>query len=244
MGRRVSGSWILAGALTALIALPLLRAQSNGLGQKQQTQPAAPSSQDQNQKKTQDGGNPFPEDEGNVPVMPSSNAPDVPSGATGEAHVSAPAVDSDPVRSPDDETRGASGDNVSGFSSSASGTDDILTPPPDDTQGKKKKQDDAEIETFPKENPKEDMDVGSYYMDQKNWRGALSRFQSAMVLAPDNPDVYWGMAECERHLGQFAAARENYKKVMEYDPGSRHAKEAKKALQDPEIANAKPGEKQ
>ena len=28
--------------------------------------------------------------------------------------------------------------------------------------------------------------------------------------------------------------------VMEYDPGSRHAKEAGKALQDPEIANAKP----
>ena len=49
-----------------------------------------------------------------------------------------------------------------------------------------------------------------------------------------------GLAEAERHLGDFADARDNYKKVMEYDPGSRHAKESGKALQDPEIANAKP----
>jgi tetratricopeptide (TPR) repeat protein len=247
MGRGVSGSWVLAAALGALIAAfsasPLVRAQAAGSGQKQQGQ----SQTNQNGQKpaAQDGGNPFPEDEGNVPVMPTSNAPDVSSGASGDAHATVPAVDSDPVRSPEDEAPGAGGDNVSGFSSSASGTDDILAPPPDeDTQGKKKKQGDAEIQTFPKETPQEDMNVGNYYLDQKNWRGALSRFQSAMVLAPDNPDVYWGMAECERHLGQFAAARENYMKVMEYDPGSHHAKEAKKALQDPEIANAKPAGKQ
>ena len=30
----------------------------------------------------------------------------------------------------------------------------------------------------------------------------------------------------ERHLGDFADARANYLKVREYDPGSRHAKDA------------------
>ncbi len=34
-------------------------------------------------------------------------------------------------------------------------------------------------------------------------------------------------------------ARQNYQKVMDYDPGSRHAKDAARALKDPEIANAK-----
>jgi hypothetical protein len=29
---------------------------------------------------------------------------------------------------------------------------------------------------------------------------------------------------------------------MDYDPGSRHAKEARKALEDPAIANAKPSQ--
>jgi tetratricopeptide (TPR) repeat protein len=56
--------------------------------------------------------------------------------------------------------------------------------------------------------------------------GRIVAFQSALVLDPYNPDVYWGLAECERHLGDFADARANYKKVMEYDPGSRHAKDA------------------
>ena len=79
-----------------------------------------------------------------------------------------------------------------------------------------------------------------YYLDNKDWKAALSRFQSALVLDPDNPDVYWGLAEAERHLGNFADARANYQKVMDYDPGSRHAKEARKALQDPDFANAKP----
>ena len=40
--------------------------------------------------------------------------------------------------------------------------------------------------------------------------------------------------------GDFADARANYLKVTEYDPDSRHAKDARKALKDPEIANAKP----
>jgi tetratricopeptide (TPR) repeat protein len=245
MGRGISGSWVLAAALAALIASPSLRAQATDQKQQGQSQNQPSSQTDQNGSQkpaTQDNGNPFPEDEGNVPVMPSSNSPDVTSGETGVAHATAPAVDSDPVRSPDSVDPGAS-DSVSGFSSSTSGTD-LAPSPDDDTQGKKKKQGDEVIQTFPKETAEQDMNVGSYYLDIKDWRGALSRFQSAMVLAPDNPDVYWGLAESERHLGQFAAARENYTKVMEYDPGSHHAKEAKKALQDPQVANAKAGEKQ
>jgi Flp pilus assembly protein TadD len=81
-------------------------------------------------------------------------------------------------------------------------------------------------------------------MDQKNWKAAQSRFQSALVLAPEEPDVYWGLAESARHLGNFAEARANYQKVIEYDPGSRHAKEAQKILNDPEMANAKAGAKE
>ena len=89
------------------------------------------------------------------------------------------------------------------------------------------------------ESAKEDIDVGGYYLDKKNWHAAMSRFQSAMVLDPENPDVYWGLAEAERHLGDFAEARAYYQKVVDYDPDSKHAKEASKALKDPEIANAK-----
>ena len=59
-----------------------------------------------------------------------------------------------------------------------------------------------------------------------------------LVLSPEEPEVYWGLAESARHLGNFADARANYLKVVEYDPGSRHAKDAAKLLKTPEIANA------
>jgi tetratricopeptide (TPR) repeat protein len=85
----------------------------------------------------------------------------------------------------------------------------------------------------------EDIEVGQYELDRKNWKAALSRFESAMVLAPDEPEVYWGLAESERHLGNLAEARGYYQKVVDYDPDSKHGKEARKALKEPEIANAK-----
>jgi len=59
------------------------------------------------------------------------------------------------------------------------------------------------------------------------------------VLDPENPDVYWGLAESQRHTGDYASAKANYLKVTEYDPDSKHGKEAKKILKDPEVANAK-----
>jgi tetratricopeptide (TPR) repeat protein len=233
-------TWILtAGVLIAFTAAaaPVLYAQASqnqpaqsGNSQPANAQkPAAPAAQ---------GGNPFPEDEKSVPLMPAANAPDFSSDMSG-GHAAAPAVDKDPVRSPDDEAPDAS-DATDGFSSSRSGLGNVMAPPPDEPRRKGKNGDDSVLDTFPKETTKEDVNVGTYYLQIHDWKGALSRFQSALVLAPDNPDVYWGLAESERHLGQYAAARGNYLKVMEYDPGSHHAKDAKKALRDPEIANAKP----
>ena len=176
---------------------------------------------------------------GSVPVMPSGNAPspDLDAGAdNGRAAV--PAVDRDPVRSPDDTASDASSQSQS-FSSSLSGLDN-LAPAPDDEQPGKHKKGQEDVVPEHHETAKEDLSVGAYYLDNKDWRAALSRYQSALVLAPDEPDVYWGLAESERHLGNFADARANYQKVIDYDPDSRHAKDAAKALKEPELANAKP----
>jgi tetratricopeptide (TPR) repeat protein len=151
-----------------------------------------------------------------------------------------PAVDFDPVRTPE-QAGDAAESGEQKYSSSQAGMSDLIPGPDDDTaQPGKKRATNAEIEPEHQESAPEDENVGSYYLANKDWKGALSRFESALVLDPDNPDVYWGLAECQRHLGDFADARANYLKVMEYDPGSHHAKDARKILEDPEIANAKP----
>lgn len=183
--------------------------------------------------------NPFPEDDNNVPVLPSGN-PAIPSPPAADSGPppALPPDDMDPVRSPDDPVN-STASTSSDSSSSLADMDKLLEPPPDeDTRKGKKGKDLAPPEH--QETAKEDESVGSLYLDQHDWKGALSRFESAVVLDPENPDVYWGLAEAERHMGRFAEAKANYQKVMDYDPGSRHAKDAKKLLKEPELANAAP----
>jgi tetratricopeptide (TPR) repeat protein len=186
---------------------------------------------------TQTNSNPFPEDTTSVPVMPTRVSPDLaPGDEEPSEHAPMPDEDADPVRSPED----AADSSGSSSSSSLAGMGDLNPPDDDTTQPGKHKRKGEEVVPEHHETAAEDENVGSYYLSNKDWKGALSRFQSALVLDPDNPDVYWGLAECERHMGDFADARANYLKVREYDPGSRHAKDAAKALEDAEIANAKP----
>ncbi len=185
--------------------------------------------------------NPFPGDTSSVPVLPSRNTPEFSPGmdqGADSAGIPLPGEDLDPVRSPDDPAPEVSGGQGQSWSSSLSGLDKLL-PQPDGGLPSKKRRDRSLEESAHQETASEDISVGSYYLDTKDWKGALSRFESALVLDPDNPDVYWGLAESQRHLGDFADARANYLKVVEYDPGSHHSKEARKALDDPAIANAR-----
>jgi hypothetical protein len=189
--------------------------------------------------------NPFPEDTANVPVMPSKDTSAVPQGTYGGGdgtdgnRLPLPSDETDPVRSPDDAAAGGDSAPDQSSSSSSAGMDRILKGVDDDTQPQGKKRKLAVKEPEHQETSAEDIEVGKYELDRKNWKAALSRFESAMVLAPDEPEVYWGLAESERHLGNFAEARSYYQKVAEYDPDSKHGKEAIKALKEPEIANAK-----
>ena len=174
--------------------------------------------------------------------MPSKSTPALPEGTYNgavNAQASLPGDDLDPVRSPDDPAPDAASGQPEESSSSRAGLENLLTRPEDDQPEKSKKRVLAVKEPTHQEAASKDLDVGGYYLQTKNWKAALSRFESALVLDPENPDVYWGLAEADRHLGNFADARANYQKVAEYDPDSRHGKEAIKALKEPEIANGK-----
>jgi len=182
------------------------------------------------------GSNAFPEDTSNVPVVSAKSMAEGDGGNDG-SHMALPSEDYDPVRSPDDASAPVDEGQGDSSSSSSAGMDKLLPGPGDDVPDRKGKHATEEPEHVA--GAPEDISVGDYYLQTKNWKAALSRFESAMVLAPDNPDVFWGLAEAERHLGNFADARKNYQIVVDYDPDSRHGKDARKALKDPEIENAK-----
>jgi len=185
--------------------------------------------------------NPFPEDTSSIPIMPSKNTPAAsPDSVYSRAPIaesSLPGEDLDPVRSPDDPAPTTASSPDEDSSSSLAGLERLLPRPEEDQPSKKKKL--IVKEPTHQEASSKDIEVGTYYLQTRDWRGALSRFESALVLDPENPDVYWGLAEANRHLGNLADARANYTKVAEYDPDSHHGKDAAKALKAPEIANGK-----
>ena len=231
-----TGNSVTLALACCLAAAPLLLAQAPANAPTPQQQSRPSDAQKPPAKAPQPSeSNPFPEDTNAVPVLPNATSPaEAPAwDGTNPGSTSLPGEENDPVRSPDDPTADSS--NSSSSSSSLTGLDRVIAPPPDnEKRGKNAKQAPEHQETAA-----EDENVGSYYLSTKNWRAALSRYQSALVLDPENPEVYWGLAESQRHLGDFAKAKANYLKLLDYDPDSKHAKEAKKALEDPKIENAK-----
>jgi hypothetical protein len=222
----------LALGASGTCARPALAESGGG----QQTPSQIPPADDSKKPKAPTDSNPFPEDTNTVPVLPSKNTSATPASEPADnERVPLPGSDSDPVKSPDDSTTAP---DASEGSSSNAGLDNLLKPPPDTEQQNKHRRGAGQEIEHP-ESAKEDESVGDYYLEQRNWKAARSRFESALVLDPENPDVYWGLAEAEKHLGDYARAKGNYMKVMEYDPDSRHGKDAKKILKEPEIENAK-----
>jgi tetratricopeptide (TPR) repeat protein len=243
-GCLMAAQWLLAQAPAA--GDP--RSQSKPANENQK--PGQPNSS-QPGAATQSSSNPFPEDTSTVPVMPSKITPPLPTGTyhveDRESDISPVPLrgeDIDPVRSPDDPTPSFASstdtDSSADSSSSLTGLGSLLPKPGDDQQGGKKRKINVKEPTH-QEAASKDIDVGSYYLDRKNWKAALSRFESAMILDPENPEVYWGMAEAEHHLGDYVHAKEHYLKLLEYDPDGPHGKQARKELKDPALDKAQSG---
>jgi tetratricopeptide (TPR) repeat protein len=180
--------------------------------------------------------NPFPGEDPNAPVIP------VPGGGSGADSSSAGSgdgsggvsrrgddPDGDPVRSPDSHAHMATGD---GFSSSRRGLNDL----PAEDDGKAKPGQSARVKTR-EQTVKEDIDVGNFYIDKRNWKAAQARFTSAFSLDSENPDAVFGLAETERHLQLYKEAAGHYKLFLSYDPDGPHSKAARKGLEEAESAS-------
>ena len=176
------------------------------------------------------GGNEFPGENADAPIIPVDPGPNASAaggeqgGKDGETRSSSGDRGDDPVRSPD----GTGSDD--GFSSSNAG----LSPRSND--------DDVPATAKPARSRakeiKEDIDVGGFYLDKKNWKAAKERFETAFALDAENPDAVLGLAEAERHLQELDKARTHYELFLSYDPDGPHSKAARKALEQVESQQA------
>ena len=181
-----------------------------------------------------DGDNPFPGESSDAPIIPVDPQP----GQGGDARQPVPAEDggkagadpdSDPVKSPD----GAGAPADDGFSSSRQGLRPAAAADePDPRTGKQVKK--KTLEQLVQEN----VDIGSFYLDRKNWKAAQGRFQDALTLNAESAEAVWGLAEAERHLNLYADALKHYQLFLSYDPDGPHGKAARKAAVEMEGAVA------
>jgi tetratricopeptide (TPR) repeat protein len=76
----------------------------------------------------------------------------------------------------------------------------------------------------------EDIEVGYFYMNKKNYRAAESRLQEAAELKPDAGAAWVGLAQAQQKLGKDDAARQSYEEYLKLNPDSTGAEQAKKAM--------------
>ena len=75
-----------------------------------------------------------------------------------------------------------------------------------------------------------DIDVGFYYLKDKNYRAAESRLKEALELQPNTAVALLGLAQAQQKLGQQDEARQNYEAYLKLNPDGPDADKVKKAL--------------
>ena len=75
-----------------------------------------------------------------------------------------------------------------------------------------------------------DVDVGFYYLNEKNYIAAESRLKEATELKPDIAAAYIGLGQAQQKLGKTADARKSYESYLQLSPDGKDAEKVKKAL--------------
>lgn len=84
-----------------------------------------------------------------------------------------------------------------------------------------------------------DVEVGEFYLRQKNYRAALERFNDALHYKPKDALATFRLAQTQEQLGLLEQAYRNYDGYLEILPNGPLAKDAKDALKriDPKLDN-------
>ena len=75
-----------------------------------------------------------------------------------------------------------------------------------------------------------DIDVGYYYLNEKNYIAAESRLKEAVELQPDAAAAYIGLGQAQQKLGKNAEARQSYEAYLKIAPNGPEADKVKKAV--------------
>jgi Tetratricopeptide repeat len=75
-----------------------------------------------------------------------------------------------------------------------------------------------------------DIEVGYYYLNEKNYVAAESRLKEAVEFKPDADAAWVGLAQAQQKLGKSADARQSYEAYLKLNPDGNDADKVKKAI--------------
>lgn len=76
----------------------------------------------------------------------------------------------------------------------------------------------------------EDKSVAHFYWNRGDYEGSYLRFKDAVVYAPQDAEMWFGLAESERMLGRYVSARTHYEQYLQLSPHGAKAGAAAKYL--------------
>ena len=76
----------------------------------------------------------------------------------------------------------------------------------------------------------DDIDVGYYYLRDKNYRAAESRLKEAVELKPDFAPALLGLGQAQQKLGENEQAKLTYQSYLKLKPDGPDADKVRKAL--------------
>ncbi len=71
-----------------------------------------------------------------------------------------------------------------------------------------------------------DIEIGNYYLKQKNYRAALERFHDALLYKPNDAEATYGLGVTQEKMDLFSVAYNSYSKYLEILPHGPMAREA------------------
>lgn len=77
---------------------------------------------------------------------------------------------------------------------------------------------------------KKDIEVGYYYLNEKNYSAAVSRLSEAVELKPDSAEALLGLAQAEQKLGKRDEARQSYQAYLKLKPDGPDSEKVKRAM--------------
>lgn len=239
-------------AAAVLLTLPIL-AQQDATPPAQQNPPSQSTSTQNSQKKDQPKKsaaqeNPFPEaqsqaaahesqqpdsnSEPNAPQPQNPSSPQVPGKSRTTDQNPFPEAQSEKAAHPD-QTENSSQPPAGDQSYSSSRVKGLDMPTTDDAATTTTAPA-ANLSSLPY-NPKlarKDAEIGDYYLESGNFKGAYVRFLEANHSDPGNAEAVFGLAESARHLDRRDEALRNYRLYLAALPNGPHAKEIRKALKE------------